>query len=136
MKYFIILFLIVLFYKPLNGQDKSKELSYQKSFMEYEDTKKDKASALIWLSIIPGGGMWYAETNGLFFLGSEIVLASLYIGTKENFWLAGLTAMKLYEVYYTFSVVDDYNQNLLKELKMDLSYNNQRGIVYSLSFNF
>ena len=141
MKYCLIIFVILSCSNSLYGQDVSKQFIDKNSFNRYEENKKEKATALVWYSIIPGAGLWYAESghatrNGIIFFGSELFIAYEYFKSKEDLYLIGLIALRVVEIGATLASVDDYNRALRRELRMQVSCNYNQGISCKMKLIF
>jgi hypothetical protein len=103
--------------------------------LKYETLKKEKATALAWSLIVPGGGIFYVGTNNEFGAGTGLIeVATLgcavYVADQIKIGneLSGdrgivkilallFLVTKSVEVAHAFSLVDDYNHALWLELQ-------------------
>jgi TM2 domain-containing membrane protein YozV len=104
----------------------SQDADFRRSFNRYEDEKNDKTTALLWSSLIPGGGLFYNGKigAGIGMLTGTLVWGSMYKGLGEGdftFWLSTLIVARIVDIIWSINSVDDYNADLRARLKISVS---------------
>lgn len=96
-----------------------------KKFNTYELEKKDKAEAVYYSGLVPGGGMFYVHKNGMgwLYLGTGALLTYLTIDQihreqSVGLWFWSLLVIRIIEISDTFDEVDRYNEKLRASLNL------------------
>jgi hypothetical protein len=131
----VILLLLVCL--TTRGQDLGIRLA------RYEAQKKDIGTALLFSTLLPGGGLFYTgeTTNGVAFLSFETVNLLLFFerrnsGDSYGIYIATLIVLKAFEYGFAIRDVERYNEQLRVRFGLMLSVG-PRGeprVIFSLNF--
>lgn len=102
------------------------QANFPRLFNEYEEQKKEKATAYLLSSIVPGGGMYHVGKDewGVAFTVSSSLLAYGVLTSKKgdeaSKYLILLLALRVAEYVTVSKWVDDYNRELRRNLGLTL----------------
>lgn len=103
-------------------------------FLKYEVMKKEKATALAWALLVPGGGVFYVGGHneygaGLCLIEAATLGSAIYVGDQISIgselpgdrvmvkvFAALFLITKAVEVIHAFDLIDEHNQALWQEL--------------------
>jgi hypothetical protein len=129
----MLLLILAPFSAAAQGGQEAKQGNTDLLF-NYEEMKKDKATALAWSLILPGGGVFYAGSDNEFgagmaavetaslgmavYVGNQVAIGNALPGDRGmvRFFSLVYLATKVIEVGHAFHLVNDYNENLLRTL--------------------
>jgi len=109
-------------------------------FHYYEENKKDKSLGFLWSSVIPGGGLFYAENYGVGILylaltaGDIVWISDPNESEKPVPIVIGLI-LRITELVKINRDIDDYNRKLRGKLNLS-PFVSDREVGLRLKFNF
>lgn len=131
-----IFFILICVANIALSQDKLLPID---AFNRYEEEKKEKSTALIWSSIIPGSGLMYSGNIelGMVFCIGEIFLGSKYLSASPKHskdYIAPLVGAKILELILTNIKIDSYNGKLREGLGIGLVFQDQAMMNITYTF--
>lgn len=134
----VAVMLMLLFARPAFSQPDP-----MKVMAAYEGQKKDVGTALLFSSLLPGGGLFYAGEvrNGIAFLSFETANLLLLFerrnsGDSYGVYVATLLVLKAFEYLFAVRDVERYNDQLRSTLGLTITMGVGGTLRAGLSLNF
>jgi hypothetical protein len=119
----------------------SEDSTFAKRFDRYEVVKKEKATAFLLATFVPGAGHYYCDdiVTGAIYTVSEVALVAWAsdAGPDNNgAALILLLATKALEYYTTSSEVDNVNRDLRRKLSLTLRAAQENTLMIRVAYRF